>query len=273
MTNTISIYSEAGGFDSRLFFPILLGRTPSGVGLSDAGTSGDSSGTLTFSWNDNIYNIEFKGKYLQFGSGGDYNGYITSATVTEYINGRPVTLGTMMIFPDADNSFGAIPVKSGAWMTPDNLLIQAATLGGSQFNLLGGAGNDKLYGSRFGDYFNGEGGKDTLTGYAGKDEFLFDAIGKANADHITDFTHKQDKILIDVSDDPTLFGDISEDSKFKKIFHDITNSAEDKDDRILYNSKTGILSFDHDGKGGDRAVVFAHLDNHAKIDFHDFLIF
>ena len=74
-------------------------------------------------------------------------------------------------------------------MTPDALLLQAANEGGSVFNLLGGTGKDKLCGSSFDDYVNGESGNDTRTGYAGKDQFLFDAIGKTNADHITDYDH------------------------------------------------------------------------------------
>ena len=46
----------------------------------------------------------------------------------------------------------------------------------------------------------------------------------------------------------------------------------DKSDTIIYNKKTGDLSYDDDGKGGDPGAVFAHLDANLKLSNADFLI-
>ena len=47
----------------------------------------------------------------------------------------------------------------------------------------------------------------------------------------------------------------------------------DKNDRIIHDRATGNLYFDRDGSGTKYdAVLFAHLDNGAKLDASDFLI-
>ena len=52
-----------------------------------------------------------------------------------------------------------------------------------------------------------------------------------------------------------------------------TGAAMDKDDHILYNTKTGALLYDKDGKGGAAAVQFATLKNKPKnISAADFLV-
>jgi hypothetical protein len=50
-------------------------------------------------------------------------------------------------------------------------------------------------------------------------------------------------------------------------------TAHDKNDHILYQQKSGMLFYDADGKKpGADPVLFAVLDNHAKIDAGDFVI-
>jgi hypothetical protein len=49
--------------------------------------------------------------------------------------------------------------------------------------------------------------------------------------------------------------------------------AKDAEDRILYSKKTGAMFFDEDGKGGEKAVKFAVLDDSPnKVSHKDFLI-
>ena len=48
--------------------------------------------------------------------------------------------------------------------------------------------------------------------------------------------------------------------------------ATDADHRILYNSKTGAVSYDADGNGGASAVQFATLDANLKLTADDFYV-
>ena len=47
--------------------------------------------------------------------------------------------------------------------------------------------------------------------------------------------------------------------------------ALDSSDRIIYNNKTGDLSYDADGTGSTAAVKFAVMENKATITAADFL--
>jgi Ca2+-binding RTX toxin-like protein len=57
------------------------------------------------------------------------------------------------------------------------------------------------------------------------------------------------------------------DSAFKDV--GVAGATVDADDHIIYNSKTGALSYDADGSGPIQAVQFATLDNHAALAAHD----
>jgi Ca2+-binding RTX toxin-like protein len=262
--------TDVGDFDSRLFFPETLGRKFSGSSLSgyDKTTQTYSSGYVSYHENGADYRIELWGNLKQ-AAHNDISGDVSYADVQKLVNGKLVTIGDWYVGNSDAPGTVYVPIQSLATLTPDILLQQTETLGAAQMDFYGRTGNDKLYGTASENIFNGQEGNDVFTGYAGKDQFLFALIGKANADHITDFTHGEDKIGIDLTSGGP-FGDIAPNSHLKQIFHDITHSAEEKNDRIVYDRQTGVLSFDDDGSGKDKAVVFAHLDNHAKLDFHDF---
>jgi Ca2+-binding RTX toxin-like protein len=101
-------------------------------------------------------------------------------------------------------------------------------------------------------------GQDTLNGGAGADQFVFaETPGAANLDHISDFTHLSDKVVLDKV----------------AVFHALAlGAATTAAQHILYNHATGVLSYDADGLGGAAAVAFAVLDGKPVMDFHDFLV-
>lgn len=261
MTNYISIYASQGGFDSRLFFPAMLRAQTVGTGTSPTECSYD------YEYAGKHYATQFEGHDFASHDWIDFSGYATSAKILQYVDDEPQTIATVSMFLDPDNEAG-IPIDSAAWMTPDALIATLQIFGGGMLSFLGNTGADKLFGSSYGDYFNGENGHDRLTGYGGNDQFLFDAIGTANFDHITDFSHAHDVIQLDHSDDG-LFPGVTN-GNLNKTFHDITSQAEDGNDRILYNHNTGKLFYDEDGKGGEAPIIFAVLDNHTKLDIRDF---
>ena len=52
----------------------------------------------------------------------------------------------------------------------------------------------------------------------------------------------------------------------------VGKQAKDGSDHIIYNQKNGQLLYDHDGKGGKDAVVFAKIQKGLDIDASDFLV-
>ena len=44
-------------------------------------------------------------------------------------------------------------------------------------------------------------------------------------------------------------------------------------DRLIYNDKTGVLSYDADGSGSGAAIEIATLSNKAKLVHTDFWVF
>lgn len=131
--------------------------------------------------------------------------------------------------------------------------------GGSGMDVFkGGAGNDKL---------SGGAGNDTLWGEKGNDVFVFDTtLGtwstdrKVNFDTIKDFSVKDDSIYLDNSIFKKLGGGTpSNPEQLKKAFFTIGTKAKDKNDYVIYNDKTGVLSYDADGSGKGKAIEIAQL--------------
>jgi Ca2+-binding RTX toxin-like protein len=140
----------------------------------------------------------------------------------------------------------------------------ADTIYGGKGNdtLKGGAGNDVLKGDAGNDTLYGGLGKDVLTGGAGKDTFVFDTkLGATNVDTITDFSVKDDRIVLD--DD--IFKKIGKVGDLSAAAFHIGTKAHDASDRIIYDNKSGKLWYDADGNGKGAAVQFATLDHGLKL--------
>ncbi len=137
-------------------------------------------------------------------------------------------------------------------------------------NVTGGSKADKLSGDSKANTFDGGFGKDILTGAGGKDKFVFStALATSDVDTITDFKHGQDKLALD----NTIFAAIG--SKLDKTeFYAAAGATKghDASDRIIYDTKSGKLYYDDDGKGGHAAVQFATLSGHPVLSFGDFSI-
>jgi Ca2+-binding RTX toxin-like protein len=168
--------------------------------------------------------------------------------------------------------------ENGYFLDDNNFLS-----GGNGNDILyGNNGSDTIYGDSGKDILHGEEGADTLfgglgldqlSGGTGSDTFVFNTTlnARLNKDNISDFKHIDDSIELDNSifSKLTLEGVLSADS-FKA---NATGRATDKNDYILYNQKTGDLSYDSDGSGSKASVVFAHLDNKPlDLSFNDFIV-
>lgn len=199
---------------------------------------------------------------------------------------------TFIAAPDYDRSGDAgknniydvvVKVSDGTLFDTQTLAVKISNLAD---DIVGKGGNDLLEGSALGetlsglagdDLIRGNGGTDTLFGGLGKDMlsggvgrgdvFVFDTrLSAANVDTITDYDAGEDVRLDDAIFKGLSLGALKAGQFWKGAV------AHDGDDRILYDSASGDLSFDADGSGRQKAVVFAHVGVGEKIAAGDFLV-
>jgi hypothetical protein len=138
-------------------------------------------------------------------------------------------------------------------------------------NLIGGSKGDKLTGDGGANRLTGGKGSDTVKGGNGADQFVFNAkLGASNIDAITDFKANTDTLILD----DAIFKGIGAKLDAKEFLAKSgATKAADKDDRIIYDTKTGKLYIDADGKSGAASVHFATLTTKPSgLDAADFAI-
>ena len=135
-------------------------------------------------------------------------------------------------------------------------------------SLYGNRGSDKLYGGKGDDRLSGGLDKDVLTGGVRRDSFLFDSAGKKNFDVVTDFSAKAgDRVELIL----TAFRKLKAADSLKRAYFDSGDkSADDRNDHIIYNKKSGALFYDPDGTGGQKAAKIAVLEGGPKLKAADF---
>lgn len=142
------------------------------------------------------------------------------------------------------------------------------TIRGNKGNntLQGEGGKDKLIGGGGKDVLVGGKGNDVLTGGAGKDDFVFES-SKDGIDKITDFSPKQDSILIYRDGFSGLRkGELSE-SQF--VLGGTTASTSQQ--RFIYTND-GKLFFDPDGNGAQEQIQIASFNNSPFLSNKNFTV-
>jgi Ca2+-binding RTX toxin-like protein len=139
----------------------------------------------------------------------------------------------------------------------------------ASLTLNGGRKADILAGGDGDDRLNGGLGKDRMTGGEGDDVFAFTTrLGKANVDRILDFSSSEDTIHLSSK----IFGRLSKGALSEEAFH-IGAKAAEADDRIIFNKRTGALSYDADGSGTQYgAIKFAQLKAKTVLTADDLFI-
>jgi len=143
---------------------------------------------------------------------------------------------------------------NGTGNTLANLLT-----GNTAANLLtGGAGNDTLRGYAGDDTLAGGIGNDSLNGGAGLDVFRFASTpGASNADRIGDFNVVDDRIQMENA----VFGKLAVAAKLNaaNFRANLTGTAMDANDYVLYDTDSGQLFYDADGSGAAAKLLLATL--------------
>jgi Ca2+-binding RTX toxin-like protein len=144
--------------------------------------------------------------------------------------------------------------------------VQNRIIGNDAANILSGdRGSDTLRGNGGDDDLYGGASVNLLTGGDGDDDFFIETTLE---DQITDFTSSADRIFLSRD----RFGEINEGQLDSGAFQTGT-SAEDADDRILYDSDTGAVRYDADGTGPESARLFLFVEPGTDLTASDFFSF
>jgi len=137
-----------------------------------------------------------------------------------------------------------------------------------------------VYGGTGNDTVNGGAGNDTLFGGAGSDVFVFNSkLGTAstdrvvNFDTIVDFNVKAGSLWLDNAIFRKLgSGTAANPTQLDREFFVTGSKARERDDYLIYNKATGVLSYDADGSGSGRPVEFAQLKKGLALTYKDFFV-
>jgi Ca2+-binding RTX toxin-like protein len=167
-------------------------------------------------------------------------------------------------------------VTSVNW-TLGNHIENLTAVGSDALTLNGNGLANAVVGNSGNNLIKGGAGADTLGGGGGSDAFVFETKPnkKTNLDRITDFNVRDDSIRLENKVFTKLGKKGSEASpaKLNKAFFKIADKAKDKNDYLIYNKKSGILSYDADGSGAKyKAVEIATLKKGLKMTAADFFV-
>jgi Ca2+-binding RTX toxin-like protein len=203
-----------------------------------------------------------------------------------YIDGNQLRVkdGAKLDFEAAQSRQITIQVSDGVTSVDQTYTI---SIGDMVETLTGTKGKDLLRGGAGSDVIKGGYSNDTLLGDGGQDFFVFNTkLGtsktdrKVNIDTIKDFKVVDDSIWLDdkIFKNPALkkLGKGASEANPKQLtskFFKIGDKAKDKNDYIVYNKKTGVLSYDADGSGFKyKAVEFAKIGKNLALTSKDFFI-
>ncbi|MDX2309593.1 MAG: calcium-binding protein [Hyphomicrobium sp.] len=146
-------------------------------------------------------------------------------------------------------------------------------VGNAAANTLKGLGaNDSLNGAVGDDVLEGGLGNDTLTGGAGNDFFVFNTAPTAtNQDSITDYSVAQDAVRLDNAVF-TALGTTTGVLAGAKFWASASGLAHDADDRIVYNTTTGVLSYDSNGNAVGGAIQIAVFSTKPALTAGEFFV-
>src|SRR5919109_5093692 len=227
------------------------------------GTSGNDTLTAT-AGDDTLNGFEGNDLFLAGSTGGtdvinggagrdsiEFKTRATSAIVVDFVSGT-ITGG----------SPGTISFTS----------IERIVTGDFNDQLTGNGAGQTLTGQGGSDTIWGAGGVDTLWGGTGVDHFIFRETGTANADFVSDFASGVDKIVLDASVMSALGASGNFAAGDARFAANSSGTAQDANDRVVFNTTTKQLFYDADGNGSGAAVLIATLQSGATLAATDIVV-
>ena len=238
-------------------------------------TGSDSANTITGNDGANVLRGQGGADILN-GAGGD--DFLVGGTGTDTMAGGT---GTDTFYVDdagdivvelsgqGNNDRVATSVSYALAANADIERLEAVTLTATNaMDLTGSNSANVILGNDGANVIDGKGGGDALQGFGGADTFAFTtALDGGNFDTVIGFVTGSDKILLENAIFTGLAGGALDANAFR-----LGSSAQDADDRIVYNSATGQLFYDADGNGATAAVLFATLNGAPALVANDFTI-
>jgi Ca2+-binding RTX toxin-like protein len=170
----------------------------------------------------------------------------------------------------ADRVLAAVDFR----LSPDTyveIITTNGSIGTAAIDLTGNKVAQSITGNAGSNILDGQGGNDTLTGLGGKDFFAFSSsLGPSNVDTITDFNVADDTIQLENAVFTALATTGTLAASAFRI--NTTGLAESASDRIIYETDTGELYYDHNGSAVGGGVLFAKLDPGLSLTNADFVV-
>ncbi|MBB3938035.1 calcium-binding protein [Aureimonas phyllosphaerae] len=264
-TNTDSSIRESDILEYSTNKQLTMSVEGSGVLLQQAGVSGQlyvsnverfvikgsADGDVLIGSNGNDW-LDGRGGLDTFqGSTGD-DGYVFD-NVNERVVGEQANGGN-------DSIWSTVSVDLRQNANIENLRLYEST---NQIEAVGSTSANLITGNTSDNFIAGLAGNDRLHGKGGADTFAFNEFGSANKDTIYDFA----------SDDHLALGNAFTGLNYNADGTLVANQFVTDPSAlvagvaaIIYNSATGVVSYDSDGAGGAAAEAFAQIGRGASLD-------
>ena len=257
---------------ARLYWA-TLDRAPDVAGLTSWVGALSGGVSLTTAAGSFVASSEFQGRYGALNDTAFVNQLYVNAlaraagagevsTWTGYLNGNAARRADVVVGFSESDEFKAKSLP---------LIDRGITVSDTQPAYTGTAAGEAINGSAADNIIAGGLGNDALSGGAGNDRFVFNTTPNAasNLDSLTDFTPGSDTLVLD----HRIFAALSIGAlSGASLVSGANPVAADGNDFILYNTATGLLSYDADGSGVGAAVGFASITTKPALTAADFLV-
>jgi hypothetical protein len=233
----------------------------------------------------NVENLALTGTGDIDGTGNGLDNQLSGNSGDNGLDGRAG--GDTMVGRDGDDTYtvdntrdtvveasnaGIDLVRSSIAFSLGGKQVENLTLTGSaDINGTGNTFANTIIGNNGDNTLNGAAGSDALTGAGGSDAFRFaTALGATNIDSITDFNVADDTIELASAIFDTIVGTGS--LSLAQFAANATGTAQDANDRIIYDTDSGQVFFDNNGNAAGGRIQFATVIPGLPLTASDFVV-